>query len=74
MVPSTACYVTCILYATIFHVQAQPKYLGFDLWPLPDRRGLSYVVSNHDSALLFEIKNFNGGWLEIILATEEVVS
>ncbi|KAL6333856.1 hypothetical protein AAG906_031154 [Vitis piasezkii] len=38
------------------------------------RSSSRYVVSSHDSALLFEIENFNGGWLEIILATEEVVS
>lgn len=33
-----------------------------------------YVVSNHDSALLFDNENFNGGWLEIVFATEEAVS
>lgn len=32
------------------------------------------MVSSHDSALLFGIENFNGGWLEIVLATEEAVS
>ena len=32
------------------------------------------VVSNHDSALLFEKENFNGGWLEMVFATDEVVS
>lgn len=43
--------------------------------PLEIRRSSSrYVVSSHDSALLFEIENFNGGWLEMVLATEEAVS
>lgn len=33
-----------------------------------------YVVSSHDSAFLPAMENFNGGWLEMVLATEEAVS
>ena len=32
------------------------------------------MVSSDNSSLLFDIENFNGGWLEIVLATEEAVS
>ena len=32
------------------------------------------MVSNHDSALLLEIENFSGGWLEMVFATDEAVS
>lgn len=43
--------------------------------PLEIRSSSSrYVVSNHDSALLFEIENFTGGWLEMVFATDEAVS
>ena len=49
------------------------KSLDFLPW-LSQLDCISLSVSSHDSALLFEIENFNGGWLEIILATEEVVS
>lgn len=43
--------------------------------PLEIRRSSSrYVVSNHDWAFLFEIENFNGGWLEMVLANDEAVS
>lgn len=43
--------------------------------PLEIRRSSSrYVVSNHDSAFLFGIENFNGGWLEMVFATDEAVS
>lgn len=36
--------------------------------------GSRYVVSNHDSALLFEMENLNGGWLDMVFATDEAVS
>ena len=43
--------------------------------PLEIRSSSSrYVVSNHDSALLFDKENFNGGWLEMVFATDEAVS
>jgi hypothetical protein len=43
--------------------------------PLEIRSSSSrYVVSNHDSAFLFEIENFTGGWLEMVFATDEAVS
>lgn len=32
------------------------------------------MVINHDLALVFEIENFNGGCLEMVLTTDEVVS
>ena len=43
--------------------------------PLEIRSSSSrYVVSNHDSALLFEKENFNGGWREMVFTTDEAVS
>jgi hypothetical protein len=43
--------------------------------PLEIRSSSSrYVVSSHDSALLFEIGNFTGGWLEMVFAMDEAVS
>lgn len=43
--------------------------------PLEIRSSSSrYVVSNHDSAFLFEIENFTGGWLEMVFTTDEAVS
>lgn len=42
--------------------------------PREIRRSSSrYVVSNQDSALVFEIENLIGGWLEIVFATDEAV-
>lgn len=38
------------------------------------RSSSRYVVSNHDWALLLEIENFKGGWLEMVFATDEAVS
>lgn len=43
--------------------------------PLEIRRSSSrYVVSSHDSELRSGMENFNGGWLEIVLAKDEAVS
>lgn len=43
--------------------------------PLEIRSSSSrYVVNNHDSALLFEMENLSGGWLDIFFATDEAVS
>ncbi len=43
--------------------------------PLEMRSSSSrYVVSNQACALLFEIVNLSGGWLEMVFATDEAVS